>query len=336
MKVLDLTQRGEDWQKWRQGGVTATDAIILVGRSPYKTFWRLWAEKTGYAIPEDLSNNPHVIRGLRLEDTARMALEKKLGDILLPVCVESDANPTLRASLDGLTSAGEPTELKCPSETTWNDVVQHGERSEAYKLYYPQVQHQICVTGSAKGWLAFYFDGQLKVFEVVRDNGMIQEIEAQADIFWNYVQSRKEPQKDPERDIFLPKGDVAESWMYAAQEYRFYETEIQAMAARLEELREKQASSVAALKSLMGDYKHADFCGVKLTKYAVPGRVDLKKFLEHNPGKVSAEEIEKFRSARETRCRVSLSGAMALSSISDPEILESVRDLPLAVESCYF
>ncbi|WP_407080697.1 YqaJ viral recombinase family protein [Enterobacter hormaechei] len=45
---------------WRRQGVTATDAAILLNRSPYKTRWRLWAEKTGYAREVDLSLNPLV------------------------------------------------------------------------------------------------------------------------------------------------------------------------------------------------------------------------------------------------------------------------------------
>lgn len=48
MKIVNLSQREEDWLDWRRQGVTATDAAILLNRSPYKTRWRLWAEKTGY------------------------------------------------------------------------------------------------------------------------------------------------------------------------------------------------------------------------------------------------------------------------------------------------
>lgn len=53
MKIVNLSQREEDWLDWRRQGVTATDAAILLNRSPYKTRWRLWAEKTGY--PDDLT-----------------------------------------------------------------------------------------------------------------------------------------------------------------------------------------------------------------------------------------------------------------------------------------
>ena len=45
MKVIDLSQRTPAWHQWRIAGVTASEAPIIMGRSPYKTPWRLWAEK---------------------------------------------------------------------------------------------------------------------------------------------------------------------------------------------------------------------------------------------------------------------------------------------------
>lgn len=336
MKIINLTQRGEGWHEWRQRGVTATDAIVLVGRSPYKTPWRLWAEKTGYALPEDLSNNPNVQRGVELEDSARMAVEAHWGDILLPVCVESSANPILRASLDGLNSAGEPVELKCPAESTWQQVERDGERSEAYQLYYPQVQHQINVTGASRGWMVFYFEGAIKVFEVARDQGLIQEIEAKAEVFWKAVEKKKEPPKDPMRDVFIPKGSDVANWIYAAEEYRLYEAEILTLKARMDELREKQASTLDVLKGMMADYYNADYCGVKITKYTVAGRIDYKKILEQEAPNLSAVDIEKFREAREVRCRVSITDSLTPKLIIDPEVIDPVKDLPKEIESFYW
>ena len=49
MKIVDLSQRSPDWLRWRAQGVTASEAAVVLGRSPYKTPWRLWAERTGLA-----------------------------------------------------------------------------------------------------------------------------------------------------------------------------------------------------------------------------------------------------------------------------------------------
>src|SRR5260364_319825 len=73
MKIIDIAQRSNAWHVWRRRGVTASDAAVLLGRSPYKTLWRLWAEKTGIAVEEDVSRNPFVQYGLCNEDSARQA-----------------------------------------------------------------------------------------------------------------------------------------------------------------------------------------------------------------------------------------------------------------------
>ena len=58
MKIVNVSQGSAAWLKWRQQGITATDAVVLLGLSPYKSVWRLWAEKVGFAREADLSLNP--------------------------------------------------------------------------------------------------------------------------------------------------------------------------------------------------------------------------------------------------------------------------------------
>ncbi|MFP4496496.1 MAG: YqaJ viral recombinase family protein, partial [Halochromatium sp.] len=40
MKIIDLAQRSPAWQQWRAQGITASEAAIILDRSPYKTRWR--------------------------------------------------------------------------------------------------------------------------------------------------------------------------------------------------------------------------------------------------------------------------------------------------------
>jgi len=69
-----------------------------------------------------LSRNPFVQRGIALEDQARQSFEDRHSTILLPLCVQSDEYPILRASLDGLSNEDEPVELKVPTDKTYKDV----------------------------------------------------------------------------------------------------------------------------------------------------------------------------------------------------------------------
>jgi len=50
MKIVDVSQRSPAWRLWRSQGVGASEAAILMNRSPYKTPWRWWAEKTGLVL----------------------------------------------------------------------------------------------------------------------------------------------------------------------------------------------------------------------------------------------------------------------------------------------
>ena len=336
MKIVNLSQRDDDWLEWRKGGLTATDAIILLNRSPYKTKWRLWAEKTGYAKEVDLSLNPLVRLGVVNEDKARQAFEAKHNDLLLPACVQSVKNSLLRASLDGLNSKNQPVELKCPSESVWNDVCANGANSDPYKLYYVQVQHQLLVTGAKSGWLVFWYNGEIRDFVINRDDVMHKQLLVETEKFWEQVQKRKEPEKDPERDLYIPKHKEAERWISAAEEYRIYEAEAQELKKRLSELSEKQKPLLEDMKSLMGGYLQADYGGLMVTRYKVSGRVNYKKLLEEKASNIKPDDIETYRAKSDERCRVTVSESINPRYVVDEAVLAPLQNMSEKAESFYF
>ena len=116
MKVINVSQRSDAWRQWRAQGVSASEAAVIMNRSPYKTPWRLWAEKTGLVLEQDFSNNPLNPRGIQQEPVALQHFEDKHGVLLLPLCGESNRYPLMRASFDGLSEGNEPVEIKCPHE----------------------------------------------------------------------------------------------------------------------------------------------------------------------------------------------------------------------------
>lgn len=336
MNIVNVLQHSDAWLEWRRQGVTATDAAILLNRSPYKTPWRLWAEKTGYANEEDLSANPLVQNGIAQEDAARRAFEQQYNDLLLPVCVESSEHPFIRASLDGLNNSGEPVELKCPSETVWNEVRLEKTNSAAYQLYYIQVQHQLLATGASQGWLVFYCNQQIATFQINRDEPLIQTLLDQAQIFWQQVKDKQPPAKDPQRDLYVPQGQEMERWITAAEEYRLYDAEIQALKKRLAQLQERQKAPLDALKSLMGDYYHADFCGVMVTRYLVVGKVDYKRVVAETLPPLASALLESYREATTDRYRVTVTGSVKPRDIIEPSVLAPLEGLPDIVETSYW
>lgn len=334
MNIVNFEQGSDEWLEWRKGGVTSTDAVVILDRSPYKTIWRLWAEKSGFATPVDISMNPLVRRGNQLEPIAREKFSKYLGEKLTPACVELESDPRYRASLDGITGNGRPAELKCPSEKTWLDVLANKKESEAYKLYVYQVQHALMVTEADMGWLVFYFDNKMIVFDVYPEQETHDEIKLKGENFISDVKNKKEPKKDPLLDLYIPKDNDANDWIVEAEQYRMWYAESQELKLRMDELKQKQNKHLEVMKSMMGEYYHAEFCGVMVTRYKSKGKVNHNKLI--NDYGISDDTLEQYRGESSERCRVTVTNSVVPKNIVDDAVVESLQHAHKDVELMYF
>lgn len=63
----------EEWLARRSAlhGIGGSDCAAILGASPWKTVNDLWQEKTGQKQPKDVSNDPFVQKGVRLEKPLR-------------------------------------------------------------------------------------------------------------------------------------------------------------------------------------------------------------------------------------------------------------------------
>jgi len=304
MKVANLKQRTPEWRRWRNRGVTASDAAVVLGQSPYKTIWRLWAEKRGLVKEPDLDDNPHVQRGLAFEDAARQQFEEKHETLLLPVCGESEEHPVIRASFDGLTDEGCPVELKCPAEKNFAEIAKKGVEAEVFQLYLPQLQHQLYVAEADKGWLAFYFNGRLKEFEVGRDQAMIDRIVQKSMDFWEMVEKGKEPKLDPERDLFIPRGELAGEWTWKAAQYRDLAETIETYRQRLKELEAVAGELEQWFIDQLGEHAQGEYAGIRVRKWLQRGSIDHRKALKELLPDLKDEDLERFRRKASERSKV--------------------------------
>ena len=300
MHIINLDQRTDAWKAWHNQGVTATDSTVILGASPYKTPWRLWAEKVGKILPPDLSKNPNVQRGVALEEEARLLFQNKHLTCVMPACAECDVDSIFRASFDGLTPLNEPVEFKCPGEKVLMEVRTEGLKAKTVQMYSVQVQHQMLVSGSNRGWLVFYDSTtkELIEFEIQRDETIIKRLLAEGRKFYECVTKKIEPPKDPLRDAFLPaEGEERMRWSAAARDFAQADREIEALQTRINQLTVSRDEAKEKLIGMMGNNALADFAGVSLTRSAVKGRVDYAKLLEKVVGREpTEEEIESVRS----------------------------------------
>jgi len=306
MKIVDVTQRSPDWLRWRAQGVTASEAAIVLGRSPYKTPWRLWAERTGLAREADLSANPHVQRGVAREDWARKAFEERHGTMLLPLCGKSEEHPVLRASFDGIADDGSPVELKVPAERTFAEVAAKKTEAPAFRLYWPQVQHQLFVADVEHGWLMFYGGHKrLLEFPVERDEDFLTgELVPACLQFWEAIAKRKEPPRDPARDLYVPVGEELDHWSVLAGEYRDLLREKARLDALLKESKEDLGRVEVALIAMMGGFLAAEAAGLKVTRFLQHGAIDYGKALKALLPDLDAAAVEEYRRKASERVRV--------------------------------
>ena len=308
MQVIELDQRTDAWKAWRNLGVTATDATVILGANPYKTVWRLWAEKVGKILPADLSRNPNVQRGVELEDEARRLFQIKHLTCVMPACAESDVDPLFRASFDGLTPENVPVELKCPGEKVLTEVRTQGPASKTVQMYSVQVQHQMLVSGSNHGWLVFYDNvaHSLIEFDIQRDDVLIERLLTEGRTFFECVTKKVEPTKDPERDVFIPaEGEAQTLWTAAARDFKQADREIEALQAKISDLAVSRDKAKQTLIDLMGRHALADFAGVSLTRSAVKGRVDYGQLVMNLVGrKPTNDELDAVRGASTERWTV--------------------------------
>jgi hypothetical protein len=361
MKTVDLRQRSPAWHEWRSQGVSASDAPAIMGRSPHKTVWRLWAERRGIVRPADISRNPNVRRGLASEPLARRQFEDRHGQpmddagpppeaegdpqdgvrargqfedrhglILLPVCGESEDHPLMRASFDGIGDDGMPVEIKCPADSTFAEVKRLREGSAAYQMYWCQVQHQILVAGSPKGHLYFWLRGEEVDFEIPRDDAFIDALVEKSMDFWAALKSGREPAKDPVRDIYIPAGADLDLWTGLAAEYRNVAEQAAGHRAKAKELDERLDGLESRFCGMMGGFVQAEAAGLRVNQYVQKGAVDYKAALNSFAPDVGDAQLERFRRTESDRVKLTLKGE------EDADVPFSMGQLEAIAESDWY
>lgn len=327
MHVVDISQRSPEWHSWRRGGVSASNAAVILGMSPYKTPWRLWAELKGVVPVADISNNPHVKHGVILEPYARSWFEEDRHALALPLCAESVVEPVIRCSFDGVLEHAEVLEIKCPSTASFLDVLEHGVASEAYNLYYPQVQHQLFVSGGKKGYLMFFHTRYTPVvFEIARDDAFIAAMVVKELEFWQMVVNGVEPPKDPVRDAFMPDEDTRLFWGVRAEQLRVVERQLEQHLSRVEKLKTERDLYRDQLVGRMGDFLQAEAEGVRISRFVAKGSIDWKAVVAKLDPDFSEDKYESHRRKSSSRINMSVDTGAELKLVSMDEVLDAMNE----------
>lgn len=263
MKTKQLIQGTQEWLDWRYGIIGASDASAIMGISPWTTKAKLWEQKI---FRKAVKTNPAMQRGKDLEESARRCFEKKMGISVFPVCAEHDKLSWMGASFDGLDMDEKIlVEIKCGGEKT-HAIAKEGKVPD---IYYPQLQHQLEVSGLDSMYY-FSFDGSDgEILEVKRDQSYIDRLVQKEKEFYDSILEMDSPALSDE-DYNTMEEDG--SWYALSEEWK----ETTKKRKQLEEYEEKLRNQLILLsgdKNSMGN-------GIRLTKIIQKGGTDYSKIPE--------------------------------------------------------
>ena len=191
------------WLDQRKKGIGGSDVAAIMGLSPWRTPAEVWLEKTSRAEPQDLSDRPHVQRGVDLESYVGTKFKESHRGFrtkrVNAIC-QSIERPWAQASLDY--EVAEPNSQilrnkggKFQQGIDWGVLEIKTSRNDAdWKdgipaYYLTQVMHYLSVTGREFAWVAVQFDSdwlwEYREYRIERDEEDIAAINAAVDTFWH-------------------------------------------------------------------------------------------------------------------------------------------------------
>ena len=251
-----LIQGSEAWKNIRKQYVTATDAAVILGLSPWKTPYKLWRQKMDLDPPDEETEKMR--EGSRLEDHARKWFFEAYGILFTPKVVFKDF---MMASLDGMTDDDECIiEIKCGQKSF--EQAKQGIIPEYYRI---QMQHQMYCSGlNEMTYLAF--NGEVVITLTVElDREFVYEMIPKLREFYQCLISFTHPtmtMRDYHQRSDPEWNNLVESYRNASQDLKRVE--------QLEQDLRKELISLAGEQSTMGN-------GIKLSKVAKKGVIDYTK-----------------------------------------------------------
>ena len=188
-----MEQGSNSWLEWRKAGLGASDAPVVMGVSPWSTPHKLWEQKTGRDKKD--GGNWATRRGTDMEPRARAHLELTTGMDFPALLAQHEKFAFMRASLDGWNAEHKIVlEIKCPGA----EDMQKARDGKVPEKYYPQIQHQLFVTGAVKCYYYSYTEtaeGEREgiLIEVLPDLEYIKTLFAAMVAFWLCVTNDTEP-----------------------------------------------------------------------------------------------------------------------------------------------
>lgn len=192
------------WHLERGQGIGGSEIAAILGESEWMTAYQLWEYKTGKKESKNISNLPHIQRGVLGEKIARKMIETQTSEIFVPFTWTIDNTP-YRCSDDGYCEASSTIlEIKCMSaraHAEFKDKVTgaktYEEQISAIPIYYlHQCIWNLFVSGASKcKFISFNPETEDMAIVVVKpDSKKAKRYVKAVDKFWRCVTTKIPPE----------------------------------------------------------------------------------------------------------------------------------------------
>lgn len=247
------------WHEWRQKGIGASDAAVVMGVSKFKSLNDLRKEKLfGISTQKETAA---MRRGKEMESEALRFFMGETGYLLdEQKCYEHPKRNWMRCTVDGINEAEKIlVEAKVPTGDLYNEVP---------LMYYPQCQHLMEVLDYKKMYFISYNEKGGKILEVPFDANYTKNLIAKEQEFWNEIQSG------------FKKMDDIEHWKKIKDDLTVIREALKASEVlykdSIKDLKERE-NFLLSDALLFADGTPATGNGLTLYRKARQGSVDAKK-----------------------------------------------------------
>lgn len=260
MIPISFEQGSREWLQWRMEGLGASDAVIVMGASPWRSRKELWREKVSKTLRD--FDTKRMKRGRDLEPLARSEASITFQRTFEPGCFQSAHYPFLKASLDGISPDGTILEIKCPGEAD-HKLAMQGKVPPKYEW---QLLHQMLVMDADR--VCYYsFDGQTgRAVWYRRDQDKIDLLFDELSKFWQCVIEKREPPLH-ENEVHEVDDPI---WVKDAERLVVIENELRV-------LQDERTGLKNALIAHSPDLKRVKGGGITLTRSMRQGQIDYSK-----------------------------------------------------------
>lgn len=167
----------------RRKAIGASDVAAILGCSPYRSAWDVWADKTGQLEPWEGNDATRI--GTCLESGILDYAESKLGPLERNVRIPYIGGPIV-STLDALTTEGVPVEAKTagmtgPLHGDWGDAM----TDHVPEHYLLQVHTQLLCTEAEVGWLFALLSGRgIVQYEIRRSDDLCDALANELFQWW--------------------------------------------------------------------------------------------------------------------------------------------------------